>query len=243
MKRFNVSTVGRTLLIAAALMVGALWLSGCGEDIKGPDVYGDEGDDGGGGGGNGSYESVTINGQKWMKKNLNIATTESRCYGDGFQVSIGRNENGDWIYRTLSSSEIQTNCNKYGRLYSWAAAKAACQSIGWRLPSNQEWQSLVDYAGGDAVAGKKLKARSGWDNSGNGTDEYGFSALPGGEQEEDGEFHFAGETGIWWTATEDSDYAGYYYVRAMFNENDIVRERPISYPEGGVGGFSVRCVQ
>jgi hypothetical protein len=54
--------------------------------------------------------------------------------------------------------------------------KAAPQ--GWHLPSNDEWQTLVDFAGGEDIAGKKLKAKSGWNDdegeSGNGTDEYGF---------------------------------------------------------------------
>jgi len=62
--------------------------------------------------------------------------------------------------------------------------KGICPT-GWHIPNNAEWQELVNLAGGNnETGGKKLKATSGWDDngkkSGNGTDDYGFSALPGG---------------------------------------------------------------
>jgi len=64
------------------------------------------------------------------------------------------------------------------------------------LPSDKEWQMLVDFVGADA--GKKLKAKEGWDKNGNGTDEYGFSALPGGRGNSDGNFYYVGDYGYWW---------------------------------------------
>jgi len=69
----------------------------------------------------------------------------------------------------------------------------------------------VDFAGGDKVAGKKFKARSGWDGiSGNGTDIYGFAALPGGYGNSDGYFRGAGDYGIWWSSSEHSADDAYY---------------------------------
>ncbi|GBU21178.1 hypothetical protein R80B4_01067 [Fibrobacteres bacterium R8-0-B4] len=174
-----------------------------------------------------------------MAENLNIATAESWCNGEGGQVRIGgnchaTNENGEAIecesYRTLSSSEIQANCSKYGRLYTWAAAKTACPN-GWRLPTRDDWDRLAESVGGIrssdygayhdwSVAGKKLKSTSGWDDdyhgqSGNGTNEFGFSALPGGSRYSDGVFGNVGEYGNWWTVIRPNAHAGRYLYCGM----------------------------
>ena len=138
--------------------------------------------------------------------------------------------NGSWCYDNNSS-----NCDKYGRLYDFHTARTVCMS-GWHLPSRQEWNDLVKAAGG-GKAGKKLKARNGWNKKRNGTDEFGFSALPGGYRYSDGDFLNAGNSGDWWTATEYSGGSAYY--------------RGMGYDDGNVGeinfdksnGFSVRCVQ
>jgi uncharacterized protein (TIGR02145 family) len=96
---------------------------------------------------------------------------------------------------------------------------AVCPS-GWHLPSNAEWDILVNYAGGSSTAGRKLKAASGWSNNGNGTDEYGFSALPGGNGDSYGNFSNVGYDGLWWSATEDD--ASYAYSRYMNYDLDHV---------------------
>jgi uncharacterized protein (TIGR02145 family) len=88
-----------------------------------------------------------------------------------------------------------------------------------------------------AGAGTKLKATSGWNNSGNGTDDYGFSALPGGYGISDGDFYGAGNYGGWWSATEsNSDYAYYRYM------NYIIEIAYWSY-SNKFDLFSVRCLQ
>jgi uncharacterized protein (TIGR02145 family) len=189
-------------------------------------------------GGNDSYESVTIGGKTWMKKNLNIETADSWCYGEGGQVY----DDNDDKYKTLSSSEIQAYCNKYGRLYTWAAAKTACPK-GWRLPSRDEWGALAKAAGGTdtygdgGTAGKALKSTSGWYDNGNGTDDFGLSALPGGYRLPDGSFFTAGYGGLWWTATEN--YSADAYLRGMYYKYDYVYE----YGYDKSYGFSVLCVQ
>jgi len=170
-------------------------------------------------GGDGSYEFVEIGGMRWMNKNLNVETADSWCY----------NNRPD-------------SCAKYGRLYTWAAAKSACQLAGMRLPTRAEWDALVTAAGGSSTAGKRLKSTSGWNDyngqNGNGTDEFGFSALPGGNRYYEGNFGNAGNTGIWW-----ADMAGYSggfaYGRYMYYNYDNVYEHDSdkSY------AFSVRCVQ
>jgi uncharacterized protein (TIGR02145 family) len=125
-----------------------------------------------------TYKTVKVGGKTWMAENLNFAADGSKCY---------ENNAG--------------NCEKYGRLYTWEAAKKACPA-GWHLPSDAEWTALTDAVGGGSVAGTKLKSNSGWANNGNGTDEYGFAALPGGDGNSDGNFNDAGNIGYWWSSTE-----------------------------------------
>jgi len=180
-----------------------------------------------------TYRTVVIGGRRWMAENLNYTpkTGNSWCYDDD-----------------------KSNCDKYGRLYDWGTAKTACPA-GWHLPSRDEWGDLAKAAGGvgaygesgtAGTAGKKLKAKSGWEwedydaykgKSGNGTDDYGFSALPGGLRSTDGDFSSADYVGNWWTATEfssDSAYSRNIYYRFVNVFEFKVRRRE---------GLSVRCVQ
>jgi len=121
------------------------------------------------------YRTVKIGTQTWMAENLNYAGKKDDigiCYG-----------------------KKPENCEKYGALYTSDEAKKVCPS-GWHLPSKKEWQTLINFAGGDKVAGKKLKATRPDENckytteetTGRGnvivtehnecaTDEFGFSAL------------------------------------------------------------------
>jgi uncharacterized protein (TIGR02145 family) len=174
------------------------------------------------GGGESSYEFVSIGGNRWMRKNLNIATADSWCYGND-----------------------TANCNTYGRLYTWEAAKTACGSVGMRLPSREDWADLVEEAksglGGDEFVAK-LKARSGWKSDwsyeGNGTNETGFSALPGGAYNYTGFFGGIGEEGYWWTSTESSD-DNVYFRWMDWSTNYYLREVNASKNFG----LSVRCVK
>ncbi len=119
-------------------------------------------------------------------------------------------------------------------MYDWNTAKTACPA-GWHLPSREEWNALATTSGGKA-AGKALKSTDGWNENGNGTDKYGFSALPGGGRGFDGNFYGAGSYGDWWTATGDgSDGA---YNRGIRYNGDNMDERDI----GKNYGISVRCV-
>ena len=165
-----------------------------------------------------TYKTVKIGSQTWMAENLNYHGEDGflgLCYGDEPKEKIRKPE----------------NCKKYGRLYNWPEAMNACPK-GWHLPDTTEWQTLVDFAGGDEVAGKKLKAKSGWekplgqskckwteekiDDRGRvtiiehdkcNTDEYGFSALPGGgyyynKHQSIAKFDDVGNYGLWWSARE-----------------------------------------
>jgi uncharacterized protein (TIGR02145 family) len=174
---------------------------------------GGDGNPSAGGGGSGSFKTVTMGGQTWTVENLNIEKGNSWCYDNK-----------------------ETNCRKYGRLYDWETAMTVCPS-GWRLPSADDWNKLLTAAGGSSVAGKRLKAKSGWYNGGNGTDSLGFSALPGGHRYTDGLFANVTYVGYWWSATTiGNDAACYLYMDYGIDkvyESDIVKSH----------GFSVRCVK
>jgi uncharacterized protein (TIGR02145 family) len=185
------------------------------------------------------YRTVKIGKQTWMAENLNYAVEGSKCYGEGGEVIIDwyldEDHNRINITKTLSATEIQANCTKYGRLYDWATAKNVCPS-GWHLPSKSEYEALDRAVGGEDGAGKKLKATNGWNKDGNGTDAHGFSALPGGGGS-DGSFSFIGLDGKWWSASEkNSDYA--YIWRMFYGYEDT--QLP-EYYKSSLN--SVRCVQ
>ena len=166
-----------------------------------------------------TYKLATIGGKVWMAENLNYQPSTSE---------------GNWCYGNNNS-----NCTKYGRLYTWNVAKTACPS-GWHLPTRQEWGNLATSVGGtgtygaNGAAGTKLKAASF-----GGTDDYGFSALLGG-------YRYAGTSnfmdieseGNWWTATENGNGA---YRRSMTYGKGEVTENSVG--ERKDNGMSVRCVK
>jgi uncharacterized protein (TIGR02145 family) len=136
-----------------------------------------------------SYKTVTIGTQTWMAENYNFATSNgSVCY------------NNDPL-----------NCSRYGRLYTWETAKMICPtSEGWQLPTDKDWQTLLNYLGGQKIAGSKLKSRIEWENPNtDATNESGFSALPGGSYNPGclygSYFTGLGETANFWTVPKVSN--------------------------------------
>jgi len=168
-----------------------------------------------------TFKTVKIGNQVWMAENINIDIESNGLNGNCYE-----NE--------------QANCRKYGRLYDFETANSLCPS-GWHLPSDEDWQTLVDFAGGKEIAGKKLKAKHGWNENGNGTDEFGFSALPGGYAPQGGDYELPyiniGVSGGWWSSSE-GEYSLRNYWSIDHNKDEVYQ---------GVGEywsvFSVRCVK
>ncbi|TVQ89264.1 MAG: hypothetical protein EA393_07315 [Bacteroidetes bacterium] len=161
-----------------------------------------------------SYETVTIGNQVWMAENLAYEPTSGNY---------------------CASDNDKSNVETYGYLYNWQTALNVCP-VGWHLPSDNEWKELTTFVGFfDSV--KKLKAKSGWSDNGNGSDDYGFTALPGGECSWGGALFFVGHSGYWWSATEaNTDRAwrrSIYYSLSHVNFDPSDKE----------SGFSVRCVR
>jgi uncharacterized protein (TIGR02145 family) len=205
---FNRQILGRMLLIMTTTVVSSIWSASAQQTGTFTDKRDKQ-----------TYKTVTVGGKKWMAENLNVKTGTSWCYGDQ-----------------------ESNCKKYGRLYAWStAAKMACPD-GWHLPSQDEWTALTKAAGGTGPDGDggeaamKLKSKTDWKDAG-GTDQFGFSALPGGSRDGDGDFKKAGAEGYWWTVTQDAK--GDAYNRGMyFNYKNV-----FNYISGKHNGYSVRCVE
>jgi uncharacterized protein (TIGR02145 family) len=161
-----------------------------------------------------------------MGENLNYDAEGSKCY-----------------------SNSDANCAQYGRLYDWATAMNGASSsdlnpsevqgvcpVGWHIPSDDEWTTLTDYVSGAATAGMKLKSKTGWFEN-TGTDDYDFSALPGGVGYSDGGFINVGYHSFWWSATENN--ASNAWRRNIEYGYDNVSRRN----ESKTRLFSVRCVE
>jgi uncharacterized protein (TIGR02145 family) len=106
----------------------------------------------------------------------------------------------------------------------------------WHLPSNEEWTTLTDFVGGLSTAGTKLKSVDGWNYNGNGTDDWGFSALPGGYGNSNNYFYGVGSSGNWWSSSVVARSMMSYQMSYLSAE--VFR---LGHDNGFK--FSVRCVQ
>ena len=136
-----------------------------------------------------------------MAENLNVSHYRNGDIIPQIQDPIewSKQKGGAWCYFN-NDNEIG---KKLGKLYNWFAVADArgLSSKGWHIPSDEDWKKLTDFTGGEFVSGKKLKSKTGWNNNGNGTDEFGFSGLSSGIRGYDGKFLYQGEFAFWWSTT------------------------------------------
>ncbi|MCQ2098278.1 MAG: fibrobacter succinogenes major paralogous domain-containing protein [Fibrobacter sp.] len=131
-----------------------------------------------------TYKTVKIGKQVWMAQNLNYKADGSMCYDNN-----------------------PANCKRYGRLYTWEAALNACPS-GWHLPSEEEFEALLESVGESREERTKNLRSSEWKN---GSDQFGFSALPAGYYGSSSKEFFAlGRYADFWSSTEDGSNYAYY---------------------------------
>jgi uncharacterized protein (TIGR02145 family) len=209
------------------------------------------------------YNTVRIGSQVWMKENLKTAryrngdpilTTKSPTAdirnqemenispGDDLTPFFQTNLDGStdkmpkyqWAY-----NGDESNVPVYGRLYTWYTvtdSRNICPD-GWHVSTDRDWSSLINFLGGMAIAGGKLKVQgnSYWADPNTGaTDESGFSALGGGGRDTEGKFNGLKKYGAWWTSAS-----------AQFRH--IEHDNPYTYRayhySSKLFGFSVRCVK
>ena len=159
------------------------------------------------------YKTVKIGEQNWLAENLNVKTDNSWC-----------------------SENKEVNCEKYGRLYTWMAAKEACP-VGWHLPSESEIKNLIAMVGGRGKAGKRLKAMAGWEKGENGIDAFSFAALPAGIKYDNGFYNYKDERAFFWSSSEgDQNIA--YNMFLDYHRDDVGLDFGYKHY-----GLSVRCVE
>lgn len=127
-----------------------------------------------------TYKTVKIGKQTWMAENLNFETENSTCYNNESECNeYGRYYSwDDAMDSTATFSNEGKGCG-YGLVCDVSRARGICPE-GWHLPSIEELDTLMASVGGYSVAGKNLKSKEGWPDSSKGIDAYGFSLLPAG---------------------------------------------------------------
>ena len=169
------------------------------------------------------YKQVTIGTQTWMAENLDFGTRVNST------VNSKANNQGNATSESAQKycyNDSTKYCDTYGGLYQWHTAMAFLQAYdslpvvagmiqsphrgicpeGWHIPDSTEWTTLAEWVdndnGGAANdAGRSLKTTTGWEEGGNGTDEYGFGGQPAGKRRVGGNYLIKGEWGIWLSAT------------------------------------------
>ena len=202
------------------------------------------------------YNTVQIGNQCWMKENLKTTT-----YNNGTQIpNITNGTNwGNLITGAYAwYNNESTWKDLYGAMYNWYAivdTNGLCPA-GWHVPTNDEWIALTDFIGGiDTPNGNKLKScrqvnspqggdcntteHPRWNESNqHGTDDYGFSGLPGGGRSYDeGEFLFIGKYVFWWSST--SYTPDFSWIRTLSSEEGNMNESFSRLQ----AGLSVRCIK
>ena len=179
-----------------------------------------------------TYKTIEIGSQVWMAENLNYNTTNSLCHGD------------------KTGGDSRGNCAIYGRLYDWETARTVCPE-DWHLPSDAEWGALMQYLDPscslteDCYTGRLLKANNGWNDnenktSGNGTNAYGFSGLPGGAYyywgaSYNNSFSSIGVSAYFWSSSSYSSSQA--YIRVLDRGGLVIYTRTSTSDRN-----SVRCL-
>lgn len=187
-------------------------------------------------------DAVKIGTQTWSGKNLDVAYFRN---GDPIPEAktneewekAGENKQPAWCYYKNDPA----NGKKYGKLYNWYAVNDSrgLAPAGWHIPSEKEWNILIDYLGGESIAGGKLKATTDWNYPNKDvTNSSGFSGLPASFRSAVSNFYYAGFIGVFWSSTVyKTNYAwhlsiNYDYPTAIMNYYNDMAE-----------GCSVRCIK
>jgi len=191
-----------------------------------------------------SYPVVTIGTQVWMTENLK--TTRFRDTTGILQVD----DTTAWGFQSMPAycwyGNVPTNKDAFGALYNgFAAGSGRLCPDGWHVPDTAEWNTLVRFLGGKEVAGGKLKTKgsletgtSYWFTPNTGaSNTSGFSALPAGARELDGNFHYLFSHGYFWTSTPAG--TGFIYYRLLSYDYPDVLSGSLNIQDG----LSVRCIR
>ena len=192
------------------------------------------------------YKSVIIGTQEWMGENLKVSK-----YHDGSSIP-NVVDNVEWSKLNTAAFCNYNNSDSigkiYGKLYNWYAVNTSnlCPT-GWHVPTEIEWDKLVNYLGGDSVAGVKIKeiGLTHWNTSNiEATNTSLFTALPNGFRSYSGNFSNLGEMTNWWSSTESNSSGWLQYC--LMSNHTLNPKYHNFLGKGGeykVHGISVRCLK
>lgn len=192
-----------------------------------------------------SYKTVYIGSQQWMAENLKTSK-----YNNGNTIS-NVTDPTQWKNLTTPAWCHYNNSDSlgkiYGKLYNWYVVSPASNvsknvcPTGWHVPTKPEWTILIDYLGGESIAGGKMKeiGTINWNipNAG-ATNVTLFRGLPGGARSASGSSYFGiGYLGHWWSVTEAKTNEGSDFQ--MWYNGEGAR----CYNDEKNYGFSIRCLK
>jgi uncharacterized protein (TIGR02145 family) len=191
-------------------------------------------------GDNNHYPVVTIGTQTWMAENLKTIN-----YNNSTAIPLVT-DNTAWVNLSTPAycwydNDYSTYGSVYGALYNWFTVETGnlCPT-GWHVPTDSDWSVLIDYLGGESVAGWPLKEAGTvhWISPNtNATNSSGFTALPGGYRKDNtGDFNTIEFAGHWWSSTAYSSTSA--WIRTTNNNNKYIYKFRVNKQFG----FSVRCV-
>lgn len=182
--------------------------------------------------------TLSIGTQVWMAENLAVSR-----YRNGDEIpqvqdaaEWNRLTTGAWCYYENNSANGVT----YGKLYNWYAVNdpRGLAPEGWHIPSDNEWQMLVETTGGEKASGTKLKSTLLWKEPLVGADNStGFTAIPAGYRSSNGTFSLLGTNSSFWTSSENNSYSAWF--RQMYNTYSAVYRVSSTKTQG----LSVRCIK
>lgn len=190
------------------------------------------------------YKIVKIGDQWWMAENLKVTH-----FRNGDEIP-NREDDDEWDSGSLAYCNYNNdiaNGERYGHLYNWFVVNDSRKIApeGWHVATDEEWQKLIEFLGGDTMAGGKMKSIGTIDDAGlwkspnNGaTNESGFSAVPGGYRYNHGDFDGIGSTPYFWSSTESN--GGNAWHRYLYNGNASIYRDDVGWKQAG---YSVRCVK
>ena len=187
-----------------------------------------------------TYPTIGIGSQIWMASNLGTSK-----YNDGTPIQLV-SSNSEWLHTTIEYCLYNNDIgNKtiYGALYNWYTIdpsynndKNVCP-VGWHIPSKTEFQTLIDYLGPDAANKIKESGNSHWFVGNTGTNESGFTALPGGiRNDSNGEFQFLRDDCYLWTSTSSQGSDAYRMHINLYTAT-------ATFMNSKLNGYSIRCVK
>jgi uncharacterized protein (TIGR02145 family) len=186
-----------------------------------------------------TLNSVAIGKQVWATRNLDVTT-----FRNGDPIFEAKTDM-EWLDASQSKKPACCCFNfdgghaaHYGRLYNGYAVSdpRGLAPEGWHVPSEAEWRELTNFLV-DGDSGYKMKTADGWYNRGGGSNQSGFSGLPGGECTYGGGFIMQGSHGFWWGSTVDKSDSAFslVLVNNSWNTGKYFYDRS--------QGQSVRCLK